>query len=327
MAKKLIITEKQYDRIHKLLLESADIKNTLKQAKIGDILSFKGVNSILKLKVTNINQSNGDIMGDTEKGDKVTLNVNSFNQVTKMIEFKIYNSKKQQVVNTPFQLNDIENLGSQANAQPNASQSNTQQPNAHNQTNVVGQNNEDNYVAGTIYNALINDPELKNLMHHTPWWDSFLSELMSKKAEGKGVMNALKFFSSYQSNKLNKELGDGFIVGRTALFNIVSEDIKIYYENAQGKTKTFELERGGTYEAVNKKFSFDEKDYNYKVLINKPIGFTIYVKEKLSEQDVFLCDVAKNYHDINGKKQETRKKDINIKFLYSDGYKPTQTKS
>ena len=88
MAKKLIITDKQYDRIHKLLLESADIKNTLKQAKIGDILSFKGVNSILKLKVTNINQSNGDIMGDTEKGDKVTLNVNSFNQVTKMIEYK-----------------------------------------------------------------------------------------------------------------------------------------------------------------------------------------------------------------------------------------------
>jgi hypothetical protein len=107
---------------------------------------------------------------------------------------------------------------------------------------------------------------------------------------------------------------------------VVSEDITIYYENAQGKTKTFELERGGTYEAVNKKFSFDEKDYKYKVLTNGKVGFTIYVKEKLSEQDVYLCDIAKNYNDINGKIKESRKKDVNIKFLYSDWYKPTQTK-
>ena len=64
-----------------------------------------------------------------------------------------------------------------------------------------------------------------------------------------------------------------------------------------------------------------------KIQKNLATFLEIYVKEKLSEQDVFLCDVAKNYHDINGKKQETRKKDINIKFLYSDGYKPTQTKS
>jgi hypothetical protein len=98
------------------------------------------------------------------------------------------------------------------------------------------------------------------------------------------------------------------------------------YENAQGKTKTFELESGGTYEAVNKKFSFDEQDYKYKVLTNGKVGFTIYVKEKLSEQDVFLCDVSKKYTDINGKIKEARQKDVNIKFLYSDGYKPTQTK-
>jgi len=107
---------------------------------------------------------------------------------------------------------------------------------------------------------------------------------------------------------------------------VASEDITIYYENAQGKTKTFELERGGTYEAVNKKFSFDELDYKYKVLTNGKVGFTIYVKEKLSEQDVFLCDVSKKYTGINGKIKEARQKDVNIKFLYSDGYKPTQTK-
>ena len=104
-------------------------------------------------------------------------------------------------------------------------------------------------------------------MQHTPWWESFVSELMGKKAEGEGVRNALKFFSSFHSNRLDKELGDGFIVDRTALFSLVSEDVRISYENAQGKTKFFELESGGTYEAVNKKFSFDEKDYNYKVLI------------------------------------------------------------
>jgi hypothetical protein len=199
------------------------------------------------------------------------------------------------------------------------------------QSDVDGQNpetsgEENNYIPGTVYNALTNDPELRKLMQHTPWWESFVSELMGKKAEGEGVRNALKFFSSYNSSRLDKELGDGFIVGRTALFTLVSEDIRISYENTQGKTKFFELESGGTYEAVNKKFSFDEKDYKYKVLKNGNVGFTIYVKEKLGEQDVFLCDVAKNYKDINGKIREARKKDVNIKFLYSDGYKPTQNK-
>jgi hypothetical protein len=321
MAKKLIITEDQYNRLQTKLTESDDINNTIKQAKIGDVLSFKGINSILKVKVVNTNPTNGDVMGETEKGDKVTFNVNSYNQTTKMINFKIYDSNKQQVVDTPFQLNTIENLGGGVN------QSQTQPQ----QSDVDGQNPEtsgegNKYIPGTVYNALINDPELKKLMQHTPWWESFISELMGKKAEGEGVRNALKFFSSFHSNRLDKELGDGFIVGRTALFSVASEDIIIYYENAQGKTKTFELESGGTYEAVNKKFSFDEQDYKYKVLTNGKVGFTIYVKEKLSEQDVFLCDVSKKYTDINGKIKEARQKDVNIKFLYSDGYKPTQTK-
>jgi hypothetical protein len=322
MAKKLIITEEQYSRLQSQLTESADINNTIKQAKIGDILSFKGVNSILKVKVVNTDPTNGNVMGETEKGDKVTFNVNSYNQTTKMINFKIYNSKKQEVVDTPFQLNALENLGGNVNQ---TQQQQQQQPNV-NGENPETSGEENKYIPGTVYNALINDPELKKLMQHTPWWESFVSELMGKKAEGEGVRNALNFFSSFHSNKLNRELGDGFIVGRTALFSVVSEDITIYYENAQGKTKTFELERGGTYEAVNKKFSFDEKDYKYKVLTNGKVGFTIYVKEKLSEQDVYLCDIAKNYNDINGKIKEARQKDVNIKFLYSDGYKPTQTK-
>jgi hypothetical protein len=320
MRKKLIITEEQYSRLQTQLTESDDINNTIKQAKIGDVLSFKGVNSILKVKVVNTDPTNGDVMGETEKGDKVTFNVNSYNQTTKMINFKIYDSNKQQVVDTPFQLNTIENLGgvNQSQTQPQQSDVDRQNP------ETSGEENK--YIPGTVYNALINDPELKKLMQHTPWWESFVSELMGKKAEGEGVRNALNFFSSFHSNRLNRELGDGFIVGRTALFSVASEDITIYYENAQGKTKTFELEKGGTYEAVNKKFSFDEKDYKYKVLTNGKVGFTIYVKEKLSEQDVYLCDIAKNYNDINGKIKEARKKDVNIKFLYSDGYKPTQTK-
>jgi septum formation inhibitor-activating ATPase MinD len=85
MAKKLIITEEQYSRLQNQLTESMDINATLKQAKIGDVLLFKGVNSVLKIKVVNINPTNGDIMGDTEKGDKVTFNINSYNQTTKKI--------------------------------------------------------------------------------------------------------------------------------------------------------------------------------------------------------------------------------------------------
>jgi hypothetical protein len=54
MAKKLIITEEQYTRLQTQLTESDDINNTIKQAKIGDVLLFKGINSILKVKVVNL---------------------------------------------------------------------------------------------------------------------------------------------------------------------------------------------------------------------------------------------------------------------------------
>jgi hypothetical protein len=318
MAKKLIITEKQYDRIHKILLESADIKNTLKQAKIGDILSFKGVNSILKLKVTNINQSNGDIMGDTEKGDKVTLNVNSFNQVTKMIEFKIYNSKKQQVVNTPFQLNDIENLGSQANAQPNEPQSSEPI-----ETGEENYNDDDDYVNGTVYNALISDPELKKLMHHTSWWDSFVSELMGKKAEGKGVLNALKFFSSYQNEKLNQKLGTGFIVGKWAEFEVL-QPVSLYYEGPTGKTEELNLNVGSRYRGLNQSINLKERDYQYKVLkLPGRNGAKIYVKEKTNEENVFICNITKPFDNKEGEFVKKTVENIRISFIPSEGYTPT----
>jgi hypothetical protein len=317
MAKKLIITEEQYSRLQSQLTESMDINATLKKAKIGDVLSFKGVNSILKVKVVNINPTNGDVIGDTEKGDKVTFNVNSYNQTTKMINFKIYDSNKQQFIDTPFQLNTIENLGGTANQ--TQQQPNNTQPE---KDSEVG-DDEYNYVPGTVYNAITKDPELRKLMHHTPWWDSFVSELMSKKAEGTGIINALNFFSSYQNEKLNKLLGDGFVVGKWAEFQVL-DPVLLYFEGPNGKTEELEFNVMAEYRALNQPLNLRDRNYDYRVLkAPGKNGYKIYVKEKTNQENVFICDITKSFENKQGELKKNTKQNIRIKFILSEGYKPT----
>lgn len=317
MAKKLIITEEQYSRLQSKLTESTDINNTIKQAKIGDVLSFKGVNSILKVKVVNINPTNGDVMGETDKGDKVTFNINSYNQTTKMINFKIYDSNKQQVIDTPFQLNSIENLGGTANQTQQPQPNNGEQPKPEQGSEV-----DDEYVPGTVYNAIKNDPDLRKLMHHTPWWDSFVSELMSKKAEGTGIINALNFFSSYQNEKLNKLLGDGFIVDKWAEFEVL-EPVTFYFPSPTGKSEDLEFNVGSRYLAKNQSLNLNDREYNYRVLSNAKYSYKIFVKEKTNEQHVFNCNITKYYKGKHGELNKMHKENVKIKFILSEGYRPT----
>jgi hypothetical protein len=316
MAKKLIITEEQYDRIHKLILESAEIESTLRQAKVGDVLSFKGINSILKVKVTDVDQSNGEIVGQTENGDKVSFNVNSFNQATKMLDFKIFNTQKNKVIDTPFQLDSVDNIGSEdiQTDEPEHGLNDTEEnPN---------QENGYKYIAGTVYNGLVNDKELKKLMQHTSWWDSFVAELTGKKAEGKGILNALKFYSRFENEKLIKKLGDGFVTNQWAEFQVL-EPVTIYY-NIGDKEQVLNFNVGSTYIARNQAFNLKEKDYRYRVLKGKGVNaYKIYVKDKTEEQDVFICNITQGFNDSTGEWKKITEENVRIKFLDSAVYKPT----
>ena len=94
--------------------------------------------------------------------------------------------------------------------------------------------------------------------------------------------------------------------------------------------KVFELKANSDYkfkEAVKvKQFSIDSLKYGeYRVLENAYYQFRIIVKEKATQEHTFNCDVFKYYQDAAQNQKVSKKLNVLIEFLDSDGYKTNKT--
>jgi hypothetical protein len=79
MKKKIILTETQYLKLTKFLLE--DINNDFKYIKNGDILSFTLKNNQnVNLKITSVNIPNNEILAYGPKNEKIMLRIGEFNE-------------------------------------------------------------------------------------------------------------------------------------------------------------------------------------------------------------------------------------------------------
>lgn len=107
MKKKLIITESQYIKLQELLFETADVNDTLDYVKSGDILIFKGAYNI-KITVINVDQNTSEILGTTNKGEKVKFFFNSYDEITNKFNFQILNKTSNKYVNQPFNVKELD---------------------------------------------------------------------------------------------------------------------------------------------------------------------------------------------------------------------------
>lgn len=182
--------------------------------------------------------------------------------------------------------------------------------------------------AQRAFNMIVNDKDLQDAFYSEPsFWKKFVAELKGEKPVGNGIIVALDLINKYKTKRTSEKLGDGFKVGKDLkIFYKPLDEISINYLN-----ETFELEKNKNYtqlEDAVKTVDFDASDYQIgdytpydKLLINFTKKFEFIVKEKTTEENVFICDVVFNYKN-NKKSERAVQKDVKIKFLNSEGYTP-----
>jgi len=160
-----------------------------------------------------------------------------------------------------------------------------------------------------------------------------------KKVEAKrGNIPVLASTAQFFDDRITNKLGENFIENKTVFFrpleNIELPYVELKYDftdrTRKPAAKVFELKANSDYkfkEAVKvKQFSIDELKYGeYRVLENAYYQFRIIVKEKGTQENTFNCDVFKYYKDGGGNQKVSKKSNVLIEFLDSDGYKTNKT--
>jgi hypothetical protein len=169
------------------------------------------------------------------------------------------------------------------------------------------------------YRMILKDKNLKDAFYRKPsFWNLFVSELKGKKAPGKGILPTLQLLNSYQTEKLNRDLGAEFIQGKRIQFQPYN---KPYTINVGGTS--FQLNTDTMYEGTVKKYRTGE---DYYVIDSKQgnNGFKLHVKSKTDAEDVFKCELIRYVRDSENKLNTYKHNgDVYIKFnTQSDGYKP-----
>lgn len=169
------------------------------------------------------------------------------------------------------------------------------------------------------YKVILADDNLKKAFYRKPsFWNLFVAELNGKSAPGKGIVPTLQLINSYQTEKLNQELGVEFIQGKRIQFSPYN---KPYVINVDGVN--FQLSTDTTYEGTVKKYKTGE---DYYVIDSKQgnNGFKLHVKSKTDTENVFKCELIRYVRDADNKLHTyNHNGDVYIKFnSQSDGYKP-----
>lgn len=344
MGKKIIVKEEQYLRLLNRLVETEDVNDTLDYVNAGDVLLFKGVNNLnLKIKIVNVNQNSGEILGETEKGEKVKFSFNAYDENSKRFDFKRLDKNSNQYVNEPFEVKSMDIIRNnnildipvkrepiEPSIEP-ISEPKYDEPSKEidfdpNIDDYKPKNkNELVFDAERAFEMIVNDPALKNAFYTKPkFMELLMAELSGKKALGSGIIPTLQLISKYQSNKINSKLGDAFISRLSASFKVLE---KVVFEMPNQHLFTLTPEK--TYTAVVQGFDYSQTNYDSKVLENVKSDFKIFVKEAVEgEKDVFKCDIQKYVVTPDGEiKVVGVREDVNILFFIGGGYQPNKQKT
>jgi hypothetical protein len=169
------------------------------------------------------------------------------------------------------------------------------------------------------YKVILADDNLKKAFYRKPsFWNLFVAELKGKSAPGKGIVPTLQLINSYQTEKLNQELGVEFIQGKRIQFSPYN---KPYVINVDGTN--FQLSTDTMYEGTVKKFKTEDNHY---IIDSKQgnNGFKLTVKAATDSDNVFKCELVRYIRDTENKLHTYKHNgDVYIKFnSQSDGYKP-----
>ena len=318
MKRKIIITESQYIKLQELLFETADVNDTLDYVNTNDVLLFKGPYNV-KINVVNVDQTSGEILGTTDKGEKVKFFFNSYDENTKKFNFQKLDKTTNKYVNQPFDVKELDILrngkvlpirdANREKPEPIGKPDNISKP-VEMDPNTP-QSDDTLKAAGEEARKKIDyskDPLLKKAFHRQAgFWDQFRAELAGKSSKSDGIRSVLNMLGKYTNKKVKDKFGDTFTEDKQAKFKIIS------------KTSLGVLNDVYTF-LIRKWTEGDADTLTLTELGNKPEGLRLIVKDrKKNEPDVYLCTLKKLQ---DGKEQE---EEIEVQFIKSAGYNPTIT--
>ena len=355
MKKKLIITESQYAKLKKRLVETPFDELTKKDIKVGDIIKIERDNKIYSYKV--ISSFGGQIQMDgldavnekfrfyissnaLEKNKfhgkqilktqdlNIMKNPNSWNEFNNTIsKFEVI--KKNETIS--FDVNNGQITKTSTNNQPETPDTNNQpetpgtEPEADEVKPVLpdGHTEEELKKAGeeilSHYDSKTgktNDPILQNLLIRNPkFFERVEAEMKNVRVSHSGIIAALQLASDY----VDKKLGKGFIPYKKVKYQVL-DMVFIDYITKDNAQAQFSRELNKEYYATNER---QVVGHNYKTLINKEENYQIKVVEKVEgENDVFNCKFYKIADLKLNVEPNLYSNPVKIRFLESEGYIP-----
>lgn len=188
-----------------------------------------------------------------------------------------------------------------------------------------------------LFNRLRKDKEFMEVQggKNPSFLKLLFANLTGKKIEPRrGNIPVLNSLNKVFDERITKKLGENFIENKTVFFRPL-ENIELPYVNMEWDAtdrirkpinKVFELKANSDYKFKDslkvKSFSMDNLKYGeYRILENAYNQIRVVVKEKSTQPNVYNCDVFKYYKDSANNQRASKKTDVLIEFLDSDGYK------
>lgn len=346
MKRKIIISESQYNKLQEFLFETADVNDTLDYVNTNDVLLFKGPYNV-KINVVNVDQNTGEILGTTDKDEKVKFFFNSYDENTKKFNFQKLDKTTNKYVNQPFDVKELDilrngkvlpirdanrktpepvakpdDISKPVEMDPNV----TSTPETPEETEKV---KKQRMYGKKALKAITSDPQLQAAFYRQPsFWKLFMADMQGKTAPGKGIQPTLELINGYmdRKNKQNNPDLASFKMQKNADLTIskpISFTVKSKILGGKDETYTIPANTpGDKYTAFNRPSNWFDATTNtsqnstmleYLDKDNKlNFKFKIMVKPPAISADTFKCDIVYG-SDIVAK-------DVLITFLNSDGY-------
>jgi hypothetical protein len=338
MANKLKITESQYKRLKKLLIETADVNHTLDSVKIGDVLKFKtSAGSDYTINVQHVDQNGNEILGDNH-GNKIKLYFNSYDEQSKKLNYKQLDKTNQKYVDKTV---DVEELDIVRNGkivdirdrkveptgktpEPTSQKDNISQPvdldpNAPIKKPEERTDAERQKTIKKYYDEIINDPNLKQAFYKAPsFWNYITAAIKGEPAEGKGIGPALNLVNKYKNQEsLKKAPGFTTKQNQTAKFQI-SKSVNIDYVTENNVKGSVGISNGAENNAIVQQNTTIGNNA-LKTLVSSNGKYKLDVLERTKTPNVFMC-VFSVYGVTGVKNDEVYSGKVNVRFTQSLGY-------
>ena len=328
MKRKIIISESQYNKLQEFLFETADVNDTLDYVKAGDVLSFKGPYNI-KINIVNVDQNTSEILGTTDKDEKVKFFFNSYDENTKKFNFQKLDKNTNKYVNQPFEVKELDIIRNgkvlpirDANrkvSEPVAKPDEISKPVELDPTvpETPTEEEEDfDEMIDNIEQEYESDDIFRKALYQQPSFLERLSaEIRGEKPKGSGIIIANKLVNSYRDKGSNDFLKADFRKTYKARFKSL-ERYDLQYE-IDGKINyiVFNGEREAIVGNANEK--------NQRKLIDVDKNFEILVTKNISTEktpNYFLCYVS-TYSTEKGNKIKNKSIPVKLQFSDSTGFK------